>query len=210
MLVLLLQWQQQALRRLQEGEAALACVFFSSTSLVLLLQWQQQPFQALCFAQALLVLRTSLVLLLFLRSKNKNKPCKGNAPSSCYCCAFFLLLLLLLRTLVTPSCASFAMATTSPARETRSLEGAFPLQDQARGPFAVRATKSPILKACLLLPLQKKHKGLCFAQACLFSLLQKKHVSLKGVTRRRLSSLRACSLHCKKSTCPLKALPEGA
>ena len=43
--------------------------------------------------------------------------------------------------------------------------------------------------------------------ACLLLPLQKKHVSLEGVTRRRLSSLRACSLHCKRSTFPLKALP---
>ena len=39
-----------------------------------------------------------------------------------------------------------------------------------------------------------------FSFPCLFSLLQKKHVSLEGVTRRRLSSLRACSLYCKRST----------
>ena len=35
-------------------------------------------------------------------------------------------------------------------------------------------------------------------------------MSLEGVTRRRLSSLRACSLYCKRSTCPLKAIAEGA
>ena len=81
----------------QEGAAVAAVARIPL--FVLLLQWHQQPFQGNCVAALVLLLQwQQQALRLLLRSL--------------HCCAFFLL---------TPSCASFAMATTSLVSQRRRV-----------------------------------------------------------------------------------------